>query len=186
MDATFAEVQKQTKAAVESASAAQNALAQARDQFREDRRPYIWLTKTGLGAPMFIPNIRDPRTGQVVWDWHYTNYGKTPALDIRYTHYMKLGERSYAKSNAAPSGGSVGAPLPPDKDDFSTVVSVPGITPAEFNELMAPGHLGNSVSVKIHITYTDAYRAKVYETNICLSRLNGGAISYCRQGNEIK
>ena len=47
-------------------------------------------------------------------------------------------------------------------------------------------HIGTSVSIKVHVTYTDAYRASQYETNICLQRLNLGAVSYCREGNEIK
>ena len=134
MDNTFAEVKKQTKAATESSTAAQNAVTQSRDQFREDRRPYIWLTKTGLGGPTFIPNLKDPKSGQVTWDWHWTNYGKTPALDIKYTQSIKVGERPYMKSHG--SVESFGAPLPPEKDDFSTVVSDPGVTPIEFNDLM--------------------------------------------------
>src|SRR6516162_2974821 len=42
------------KEARHSAAVAQQALAQARNQFRQDQRPYIWLTNLG-GPTLFVP-----------------------------------------------------------------------------------------------------------------------------------
>ena len=73
---------------------ASDALRLSRDNFRQDQRPYIWLTGD-LGSPRFIPPLVQPESivGQVIWTFHFTNYGKTPAYNIRYQKYIKMGDR---------------------------------------------------------------------------------------------
>jgi hypothetical protein len=79
------ELKAQSKAAQDSAIAAQNAVIQARDQFRQDSRPYVWITNGGIGAPKFVLN-KNPetgenlKTGQIIWTYHFTDYGKAPAM----------------------------------------------------------------------------------------------------------
>jgi hypothetical protein len=98
---------------------------------REARRPYIWLTNNGLGSPQFILNANKTGLGQVTWDWHYTNYGQSPAYNVTFLTFIKLGNGPFRPSYGQ-TKPDVGAPLPPNKDDFSTVISAP-IEPQEFN-----------------------------------------------------
>jgi hypothetical protein len=62
---------------------------------RRAQRPYIWLTNGGLGSPRFVLNQKNIGTGQVAWDWHYTNYGRSPAYNGTYQQYIKLGDQSW-------------------------------------------------------------------------------------------
>jgi hypothetical protein len=150
---------------------------QTRNHFRQDERPYIWPTNNGLGSPVFVAT----KDGQVIWTWNYTNYGKSPAYKVRFHQYIKIGDRPVVRSYGA-KGPSIGPPLPPNKEDFSTVVSVPGISRADFDKLL---NQDGSMGIRVHIHYTDAYGGE-YETEICLDRLASGAISYCKEGNDIK
>jgi hypothetical protein len=158
---------------------AQQALRQSQDRFWDEQRPYMWVTNV-LGSPEFVRNGPNSNTGQITWTYHFTNYGKTPALGIQYREFIKLGDNPFVPTYASRLEG-VGAPLPPTKDDFDTVVSEPGITPAQLAQLLET----NGISIKVVFTYTDA-TARRYETGICLNRLNLGGISYCREGNYIK
>jgi len=76
MHDTLVEVRRQTSyanisasAATAAATAAQNAIAQSKDQFVKDQRPYIWVLSNKLGSPEFIPHGGDVNapTGQIVW-----------------------------------------------------------------------------------------------------------------------
>jgi hypothetical protein len=167
-----------------SVAAADRALAQARDQFRQDQRPYIWTTPTGIGNPEFIPNALDPRIGQIVWTFHYTAYGKSPAYDVLSYKVMRVGigqpfRESYGFSKAKRGKGT---PLPPNADYFETVISSPGITPNEYARLLKIDH---AISIRLRFEYVDGYGGK-YETGVCLGRLALGAVQFCPEGNYIK
>jgi hypothetical protein len=177
----------QWRAASEANKLTHEALRNARDNFRQDQRPYIWVTND-MGSPIFVPWNNDPAspTGQVIWTYRFTNYGKTPASNSTFTQEMKIGNRPFTKTytHDKQTRESIGAPLPPNKIDFSTVVSDPGITRTEFNQVIST-QSRESISIRIVFTYTDNSIGK-YETGVCLVRLNTGAISYCREGNYIK
>ena len=97
--------------------------------------------------------------------------------------------RHSTRTNATPAtihtqlstGFTKGTPVPPNKDDFGTVVSDPGITLEQYNRLLG---VDNAIRVRIQMQYTDAYGGN-YETEICLGRLVSGAIQYC-DGSHIK
>ena len=78
---------------------------------------------------------------------------------------------------------SEGVPIPPNKDDFDTIVSPPGIAATDFSRFL---QTENSISVKIIISYTDSYGGGPYETSICMIRLVSTAITFCKTGNDIK
>jgi hypothetical protein len=128
---TDASTRQAADAAVKSATAAETALQLT----KQEQRPIIWLTN--LGDPHLVMDRppSDPTTGQIVWDWHYTNYGKTPALHVS-SHDVMVVENKREDSFGANPAGSVGAPLPPGKDDFCSVVSQPGIKPERFSHLV--------------------------------------------------
>lgn len=161
-----------------SANVAQAAVSQTRDQFRQDQRPFVWLTND-LGQPEFVPKPGTP-TGQVVWDWHFTNYGKTPAYGIRFRQYFKVGNEFRPGFGSTEQPG-IGSPLPPTKVNFSTNVSDP-INADEFSRLI---DLDQAIAIRIVMEYTDAYGGK-YESGFCLERLRTKAITYCQDGNYVK
>lgn len=81
---------------------------------------------------------------------------------------------SYGEEN-----GDIGAPTPPGKDDFSSVVSAP-MKMEKINKLISAGQ----VSIIVVVDYTDV-SGNPYQTGICLHRTNFGSIAYC-EGNYIK
>jgi hypothetical protein len=143
---------------------------------REARRPYIWFTNNdGLGRPQFVLNTNKSGLGQVIWDWHFTNYGQSPAYNVIFLQFIKLGNGPFRLSYGE-TKPDVGAPLPPNKDDFATVVSAP-IEPQEFNQLMTATGRDNGIAIKLAISYTDESGIK-HETKVRLDRLATGAIAY--------
>jgi hypothetical protein len=178
---TDASTREAARAAVKSASTAEDTLKNARENFRSEQRPIIWLTND-LATPVFIPNAKKAdNTGQIVWDWHFTNYGRTPALHITFRQFMRIGNTTEESYGA--QGPSVGAPLPTGKTDYSTVISRPGIDQSEFNQLLSS--IDDPIGISGTILYFDAYDEK-YETTFCLRRLITGVIGYCKEGNDIR
>jgi hypothetical protein len=110
---TDASTREAARAAVKSATTAEDALKSARENFRAEQRPIIWLTND-LGAPQFVPNPKKADgTGQIVWDWRLTNYGKTPAVHITFHHFMRID--NVIQESYGATGPSIGAPLPTGK-----------------------------------------------------------------------
>jgi hypothetical protein len=179
----------------ESQRVSKEQFAQAQDasarQFRAEERPYIWLTATGIGGPeYFYPSLPptmklDPKkVGQVTWSYHYTDYGKTPAYNVRTTaKLIKIGTRGRFQPSyrLTPHPGQ-GIPIPPGSDNFDTVVSAPPISADTFKHLIETDH---AISIKITIEYTDAYGGR-YETGMCFTRLKLNASEFCEEGNYIK
>jgi hypothetical protein len=170
---TDASTRKAANAAVKSARAAETAINTARENFRSEQRPILWLTD-----PVKLPNFRSNLGGRITWDWYFTNYGKTPALRMSYSEFMSIqGKVEPSASEPTPT-----APLPTNKVEFSTIVSRRQMTPEEFNGLM---NIDGAITISAHINYEDAYGGK-YETDFCLSKLALGPITHCKQGNDIK
>ena len=156
---------------------ASDAVTNTRDSFREEQRPYVWLMNQ-LGSPGLA--LVKPPTGQILWSWHLTDYGKTPAYKLVRKQYIKLsGDKIFTPSWDEQSISHTPIPLPPNKDDFNTVISRPGITAQEFNALMQQDE---GIIIRIVVNYVDSY-GEHYETGICLGHLASGAIEYTEQGN---
>lgn len=156
------EMRKATKAATDAVEAAQQANTDARERFREDERPYIWFTVMGNGTPEFrlIPNANPP-IGQIVWSWHYTDYGKTPAYGIQFVREeIKIGGRPFKIMYQQAYRPGIGTLTPPGKDDFASIPSDSGITPQEFARLL---QIDRSILIRVRMDYADASGA-IYET----------------------
>lgn len=117
---------KSTEAAQGATRIAPEAMKATQDQFRQDQRPYIWITKD-LGQPSFIEN-----SGQFVWTYHITNYGKSPAYKLICHQFTKIGNLTFPQFG---SKFSIGPPMPPMAEQFNTAVSSPGITRESFDRL---------------------------------------------------
>jgi len=169
-------------ASIIAAGAAQESTRQAREQFLSSIRPRVWLTPNTLKGPEFA-NTR-PKTGQILWTYHYTTSNGTAYNVTTAERSMKLGEDGeWRRSYGLPSGkeAQISIPLVVGQDSFNTVVSEPGITPEQFKEWSDTDH---AMSIRVIIEYEDAVGTH-YETSVCLTNLRLGAIQYC-DGSYIK
>lgn len=190
MNESYKEIAKQTPKIAEAAGAASQANIDARERFREDERPYIWFTNTGLGGPQYFPNPNtNPPTGQVYWPYHYTDYGKTPAYGVITRRFIQLGkdkpwrESFTTKDTPPPPSKGKGPPIPPGHDVYNSVISYPGeVTPDDYAKLLKTD---NAIRIRIVINYTDAYGGQ-YESGMCVGKLALGDIQYCPNWNYIK
>jgi hypothetical protein len=145
-----------------------------RDQFTLDQRPYVWLTPTGQAEIKYLPD------GRIAWTYHYTNYGKTPANNVRVWPYMKIGNRDFEKldSEAWPIFGGV---IPPNKVDFGTAFSKTRVTPEEAKVLASTD---GAMQIRVVITYTNMMGDKPGESSFCnmtvgVENFASGAAAYC-------
>jgi hypothetical protein len=168
----------QTQGAIEaagrSAAAAEAANANASAQFREQERPYIWLTNNGVLTPEFRQVTST--VGQIIWPFNYTNFGKSPAHDVRTHKFIRIGENGVFKESfkAPVIQPGRGTPCPPGKEDYGAGVSEPFLL-TEFNRLSKVDH---GFTMKTVFDYTDVSGAK-YQTEVCLTHLASGATQYC-------
>ncbi|MGO9009478.1 MAG: hypothetical protein ACLQPN_05185 [Bryobacteraceae bacterium] len=167
-------------AATDAATSAQKALDQSRDLFLKDQRPYVGQTSKSTEGPTFYQNPKTPGYGQIVWNWHMTNYGKSPANSVSFTQEIKLAGRTFLPSYGE-NGPDIGQPQLPGGDTFDTVISAP-MPKDEFDRLLG---LPDGISIRIRIHYAGLDGSK-YESGLCLSRTNAGSIAYCKQDNYIK
>ena len=139
---------KAADAAQTAASTAKQALIDSRVNFAADQRPILWLTNQ-LGEPTPFNNPKDSTNGQIIWTWHFTNYGKTPPVEVRFRDYFKFGDGAPVPSYGQESQ-DVGAPTPTGKDDFASVISAP-MKRSDMRELIASGKVG----IIVVIQYSD-------------------------------
>ena len=178
MTDTLDQIKLQTKAAQCAVQAALKANADAGDRFRKDERPYLAETPKSTERPEFHPT--DPAMdGQIEWNYHFSNFGKTPGYHIHSEQFIKLGHGPFVSSYGEPKhrGETI---LPPTGDNLITVISAP-MPKQQFERLLS---ISGGIQIKIRFFYRDSYGTD-YETGICETRLNTGAISYC-EGNYIK
>jgi hypothetical protein len=196
--AAFGALKASQSAVIEAKRAADEAHRQAdyanqgleitRQQFIEDNRPYIWL------AALEVPQLFHNSNGrlQIVWNWHFTNYGKTPANHVRTQTFMKVGEGAFRPSFGSPNPPNPGAPITTNFPQFQTVVSDPDIISEETFKVFFSRDDGIAISGVI--TYDDlarpAFRGGNHKTYFCIGKLAAGPIKYmepsenCR--NEIE
>jgi len=154
-------------------------VAQNGNQFKLDERPYISQTIRSTSGPSWHQNPFDSAKGQITWDWHMTNYGKTPAQNITFTQEIKLAGQSW-KPSYGEVVPSIGPPQVQGQDVFDTVIS-DEMPRTEFDRLM---QITDGVSIRIKINYT-SLDGTAYETGLCLSRTNAGSLPYCKTDNYI-
>ena len=162
------------------------ALKQSEDNFVLDERPVVWLTPKKDGAPELDGiefdqvNPTKPSSGQVVWQWHFMNYGRSPANNILFHSFIKVGDRPEEPTYRAKKHKGSGGPMPPGKIDFAATISSP-LERAEFDSAARAG----KITIRGIITYSDISGHK-YETDFCQKLLPTMAILYCENRNSIK
>jgi hypothetical protein len=192
---TLREIRQQTPAirqsataASDAAKAAQDAIKQARDQFRQDQRPYVWLTND-IG-PFFRVSIgsgavKAPADGKLAFNFHFTNYGKSPAIRVTARSRIVRGKDAETAFPAwKPLQTDSGSVLPPGKVDFNTAASDAAIEPSIVTKILAPGPY-EPVVVHGIFHYNDLYGTE-YTSEFCIGRGAGGNYYYCDGYNSVQ
>jgi hypothetical protein len=159
---------------------AANTLKTTKEQFQRDQRPYLAQTSKSSEPPQFIPRPDDQSHGQILWNWHMTNYGKTPADHVTFTQEISLDGEPFAPSfrETAPN---FGPPMAPTTDVCDSVISRP-IERAEFERLVK---VTDGIVIRIKIDYSDLEGTR-YQTGLCLTRTNFGSLTYCKKDNYVR
>jgi hypothetical protein len=175
------EMKKAADAAGKSAAAAIDANKNARDNFRQDQRPYVWLTNFRAPDLLVHPDRPNDVEGHATWSFHYTNYGKSPAYHVSLTHVMEIGDKATTRRRNL-GQFKTSPPIPPNKDDFTTAVSRQRISQSEFTRLR---NTENAIMVFGQFKYSDS-SGSPYATDFCFLWLRTGAVAYCSEGNDIR
>jgi hypothetical protein len=109
-----------------------------------------------------------------------TNYGKSPANNIRYIKEMKLAGHGWQLCHGE-KGQDIGPPQLTGADAFDTVLS-DTISKDEYKRLLGINE-GISIRVRVHYAGMDGTK---YETGLGLSRTDYGSIKYSEEGNYMK
>lgn len=163
------------------ALAAEIANKQSRDAFLRDQRPYIMLAVERF-VPTFRPTMNGlPGEGTIAWTWKYTNYGRSPAHNVRLAQKMEIGGDANARPRVLSEKLILVGPLPSGVGYTRTAFSEK-TTEAEFNRLK---NFDMSMVVFAKLIYGDSSGVD-YETHICFYYSRVGYYALCPDGNDIK
>jgi hypothetical protein len=140
------------------------------DAMERDQTPFMGLTDN-LDPPHFR-NGGDG-TGQIIWSWKYTNFGRGVAYKVTFDEFIKVGDGPYRR----PFGWkktAFGGDMPPGKVNFSSAISDPGIQQSEYDRLMG---IDNSIGVLIEFEYLDG-GGQSHREFLCISHLALGATAF--------
>jgi len=169
--------------AARSAKAAEDAIALSKQQFVKDQRPYIG------NSQVEIPHLKIG--DKVTWNYHYTNFGKSPAVGVAYRCQILLAAhkappmKTFFRPIHNPKYMSEGfITAPGDSSGFSTCESDEIATKADIDW---HNTYDASVAMRIFYEYSDT-SGNVYTSRVCLFlRKNGfSPIGFCPTENEIK
>jgi hypothetical protein len=188
--ARIADIQKntmisQTPIINKTAEAANAAITQSRNQFRQDQRPYLWVANGKSGVPAFNRLLEPDRAGflQAYWDISVFNFGKTPAYHVKRQFSIQVGNRHPMSRSFGEGGNNPPTLIAATGQADIRVLSSPNIIQMEIDAIQMP-HSHQTISIRGTITYADSHGVD-YESGVCLSRLDSGVIQYC-DGNYIK
>lgn len=182
-DKLIAQVTEQAKAANRLAEIASTSLAENRQQFQSDQRPYIISNIVPV-----IPTEGAPLSGRV----SVVNYGKTPALKVgTYTSIffgrdaMKQADRWFAAERNQRFDTEIGTSIPPgipvglSREIPSS--SEKSVTREDIDLIM---HNDTAVVLVARHLYFDTV-GNSYGTDSCFRVLKGWLTAYCEGHNVI-
>jgi hypothetical protein len=186
MNATYCEIQRQTASSENAVTEARNAITQSKNQFQTDQRPYVWLT--GKKPPTFadVTEFYHLKDGPVYWTVFYSNYGKSPAIEvcreIHLVHAPDTFNKIYDIPHNTCKKKEEGAILVPTGIFFSTAKTEDSITDQNYSEITSGEE---SFAVFGRFDYRDA-AGGTYYSQFCLLILKGGAVGNCYNHNHVK
>jgi hypothetical protein len=129
---------------------AKHATEIAQQNFASDQRPYIWLVnESPTDPPDRIIQYSDNRAA---WQWRLTNYGKSPALGVHLSTFMKIKDGDFKRGHGAET--YTAPPVPQNSVYVDTVFSEETFTQEQFDSLLKEDY---SVTISGVVTYTDLY-----------------------------
>ena len=176
-----------------SANAAEEANADAVEHFREDERPYMGLdfslqpppgerpTPANAGSVIeWKSDTDDPTKGIVGWSFHYKNYGKTPALNVRIDRHLEVGPDAFTKIHWS-AIGEAGVMVAPSQDGFVAAVSKT-LPERDYQSARAANR---QIVVFGHIDY-EGLDGVPYWTEFCFFKIANGPLSFCPSHNLMR
>jgi hypothetical protein len=163
----LAEMKKTTEAAICANQTAQAALRQSRDQFIKDQRPYLWLTND-LGPILKAPHSPGNTSDKLACNFHFMNYGKTPAINVQIESGILFDPRSKSTISYKSLDPKVGSIIPPTKDGFNTAFSAQPVDDDLAKRANTPGLV---LPIIVHglIQYSDT-AGNLYTSEFCFER----------------
>ena len=146
----------------------------AKDSFRRDEQPYLWLT--GVPTSEYYQN---PLTKefQVIVNAHYKNFGKSPAIALQRYSLVEVGPEALGRVHSGKLGEAKSITPPVEDLNFS------GVTPPM--KTLPELSRDNEIVLFTRFQFLDLLNHR-YETDVCMARLQSGAWQYCVAHNEIK
>jgi hypothetical protein len=155
------------------------ALANAKEQFRIDQRPYVWIPPQSPSEnnprqlEFFIPAVNQPNQPVHVLVW-YQNYGRSPAIITGFSVDAEIGQNAVQKLHRL-SWLRFDSVLPPEKADTVIIPSRDLLSSDERSLIRTPGR----IAAYMRVRYRD-FSGHPYESDICFIYM-GDKIpaSYC-------
>jgi hypothetical protein len=159
-------------------------ISNTQDNFIKDQTPYIWITP----QPPVVTAGEHFR-----WDVHYSNYGRSPAINLHTCVGSLYGATMDSISTIHfPSGGRCDNKTTPPTSLTVVPPGFPGyassfdqakvLTPEDVSNIK--GHDGGAILYGV-IMYEDS-TGHSFETGFCAYRLQSGALANCEKYNYIK
>jgi hypothetical protein len=139
---------------------------------KAEQRPSLWIVSST--QPRL--SLRD---GRIDVDVTYANFGQGIAYNITTQRYMKVGDDPY-QVNPVPAGVG-GLQMPPQKVEFLSVLSRPGLSQTYVNDLLTKDL---ALGVLIEFSYTDITGKERYSDTVCMEHLATGTWAYRNPGKE--
>jgi hypothetical protein len=195
MQTANVETQQGIKIATRSAKAAEESNQNAVDFFSQDQRPYVGLylslepppgeTQNAMNTGSVLDWWSDPikpTQGRYFWSFHFKNFGKTPALDVRTNKVLELGPDAFKHwhwtATDQQHGGSI---LPPGDNYYVTAGSK--IVSKQNADAYLKGN--RNIIVFGHVDYM-GLDGRSYWTEFCFDKLASGAVQVCPSHNLMK
>jgi hypothetical protein len=153
----------------------------AREAFVKDQRPYIWLASGPGNLSLEIVDSKQ-QTGphkQIVVTVQYTNFGRSPAIDLRSAKDFETGTDAREKVKLVPLMPAKNI-VPPNKVDVFSLVTSP-LSDQEISDLMKDFQM----AFLARFQYSDLSGHR-YESHLCMEHLQVGNWMYCETNNKIK
>lgn len=163
-------------------SAMRDAIAQTQRNFESDQAPVVW---TSPQPPVVEIGKR------LTWDVPFSNYGRSPARNVRHCALLSLGPLGLNALQTLPKPSAAIC----DNQPFHSMSVLPQGAPGLYVSGVSPDNLGaDDVEIikKVDggaivygiISYDDAV-GHGYESSFCYYRLVTGAIMSCEKYNSI-
>lgn len=155
-------------------------LQDARDNFRKDQRPYVWITNGSAERPNVYREAGYP--DRIAITVHYTNFGKSPAVKVRSAFQIQTGIGANTRFKPMPLRTS-DTILPTGKDDFFIATS----DPLSADDIAKTLAITGGVIVAARWQFLDL-SGHLYESDICIANEAAPHLSwnYCENSNKMK